>query len=366
MKQYNIAIIGSGIGGLSAAIHASKKCDEVVVLERGSQVDGSECAGGLASTVMDMMQIEPNDKCIVNKFSKVNIHLPNGKILDIRMKTIEGLVIDKTRLLQKYVDIAERNGAEIMFNSKVMKYDNECIYTKDEKIRTRVIIDASGFNTRMAIGMGLVPKLVSKDIGIAAQYLIEHDNINKDCMELYLGGKMAPMGYAWVFPTDDCVGRVGLGVIAESGRNPKKLLNRFIDSKYPGCNKSNYIGAPMPLAKPLDKLVYKNIMLVGDCAHAMLAATGAGNAFAYATGMWAGEYASYYIHGEGSLSEYDDIIRMQLYKKLNRSYKLKERVWRGGDKTLIRLFRVIRPVFWLHRLLPGTIEKYGLRNWRWS
>ena len=125
-----------------------------------------------------------------------------------------------------------------------------------------------------------------------AQYLLVGIDIDPRRIEYYVGERIAPGGYAWVFPKGDDVANVGLGVQADLADEPAlSYLDRFIDNQShlaPGSPVTLVAGG-VPLALPPPRLVTDGLMLVGDAARQVDPLTGGG----ITNGMAAGKLAAY-------------------------------------------------------------------------
>lgn len=375
VNNVDVAIIGAGFGGLAAAKSAAELGAKVVVFESGEKYDGSCCAGGLPSFGLERMGIPPSDEYILNTINKIEIVMPTNKVVALELKHMKGVIIDKTRLTEILGELATQSGAEVRFNALVQKYNPETgmLHVTDDvcsyPVTAKVIIDASGCNTHLAVDAGLVPRMAKEDVCLCAQYLVEHGTIPATTMRMWVDQSESPGGYFWMFPQKAGVARVGVGV-CDHKVNPKKILDEFIADLFPDCTKSNYIAATIPLAMPLAEIVHERVLFVGDRANAVFAISGAGNMTAFRTGQIAGEVAGRFIkekcESTGYLTEYERLVKKELYKKLVNSYKFKKKLMDGGNKYVKRLYRLVRPFLGLHRIAPKWVEMKAMKNFRYS
>lgn len=340
----DVSILGGGPSGLMAAYFSAKNGAETVLFEKKDKIQDNGCAGGLNDKILKRLNI-PEGDWILNRVNDIEMNLDWDKRYFIRLKNHMALIINKTRFLEWLAYKAEEKGAEINLGTEV---------TNINKIDSKVIIDARGINTA---------ELEKHDIAVCAQYIIKDPKI-ENIIKLWIGWKVAPAGYGWLFPLNDGIARIGIGTCG-GAVHPKHYLNLLLNKEYPDARILSRGGGMVPLAKPLDNFVNGNILYVGDRANLCVPVSGAGNISALRSGMLAGITAAMYIKGEiPDLSVYDTTIKKQFVKKLNWSYKLKENITTSTG-YLNHFFNKIKPILWLHEhVCPGLIERFCLKNMR--
>jgi digeranylgeranylglycerophospholipid reductase len=102
---------------------------------------------------------------------------------------------------------------------------------------------------------------------------VELDSYNSG--RIYVGS-MAPGGYAWIFPKDDQVANVGIGVRPGS---PKLYLDKFIKERPEIFRKAKIIGVGgyvVPIGGLAKEYIGDGVILIGDAAGMVIPFTGAG------------------------------------------------------------------------------------------
>ena len=66
----------------------------------------------------------------------------------------------------------------------------------------------------MARWAGLDTRVPSRDMESCAQYVMTKVHVDQDAIDSHFGDRIAPGGYAWVFPKGVDSANVGLGVVA--------------------------------------------------------------------------------------------------------------------------------------------------------
>jgi digeranylgeranylglycerophospholipid reductase len=211
------------------------------------------------------------------------------------------------------------------------------------EVKAGVVIAADGIESQIGSWAGLETALPLKDTMSCAQYLLVGIEVNPRRIEYYVGGGIAPGGYAWVFPKGDGLANVGLGVQADSAGEPAlNYLDRFVESQShlaPGSPVTLVAGG-VPVAMPSPRLATDGLMLVGDAARQVDPLTGGGIINGMAAGRLAAEVAVRAIEeGDTSaeaLSAYEAAWQAGLGRRMARNYRIKEKY--GPDRRVSRAF----------------------------
>jgi digeranylgeranylglycerophospholipid reductase len=163
-------------------------------------------------------------------------------------------------------------------------------------------------------------------------------------MEFYLGSRIAPGGYAWVFPKGEDIANVGLGVLgSRADRKPIEYLRDFVE-RMPNLSKGKVVeinGGGDPVSGPLKKIVKDNLLVIGDAARQVNPLTGGGIDSAMRAGNIAGEVAAKAVRegdtSEKRLSEYEKRWGGQMGKRLERYLKAKNVLLSLTDDELDQL-----------------------------
>jgi digeranylgeranylglycerophospholipid reductase len=220
----------------------------------------------------------------------------------------------------------------------------------DMVIGSRLVIDASGFNSSIARRLGLVSEW--KRYGIGAEYECYCENVDRETWVLMVGRKYSDAGYAWVFPLSENRVRIGVGVgRPESNTDPLQKLNSIIDKKLKPLDKMGKI-QPIELHYgfiPNEGLrtstVSDGLMLVGDSAGQANPLVLEGIRYAIEFGMLAGEIGAKSLaqnSNKESLLEYERIWKSRVESKINSALKVQSR-WIGlSDEDWDREIEILR------------------------
>ena len=330
----DILIIGAGPAGSSAAIAATAKGMDVLVLEQRAEIGVPvQCAGYIPGPLVGKLNL---GTCfVVQKVSKMRTVLPDGSASDM---AAPGFIIHRDRFDQTLAGEARKRGAVLLLSTKALKRTEAGQVVIKKKtgetalIAPKVIIGADGPRSKAASWCGAS----NGNLLPAAQYTMPLCS-PMNCTEVHLSPDFYG-GYGWLFPKGESA-NVGLGVKRSEGdsRRLHFLLGRFAEKlrkegKIEG-NPSGSTAGWIP-AKPLKKAVYGNVLLAGDAAGHTHPISGAGIFAAVSCGRMAGSWAAEAIKkgDPGILGEYDHEWQDLFGHTLNRAREKRQRMERRWDR----------------------------------
>ena len=161
------------------------------------------------------------------------------------------------------------------------------------EVKSKVVIGADGHASIVRIRSGFLRWF--PDVTPCAQFRLGGLELeNPEINECYIGRKIAPGGYAWVFPKSSEIANVGVGVRRYNDGPSIDYLRKFVDSD-PRFRDAEILlvnGGLCPTSGTIDRIVDNGVMLVGDAAGQLIPLTGAGIHLAVMAGKMAGEVAA--------------------------------------------------------------------------
>jgi digeranylgeranylglycerophospholipid reductase len=236
-KCCDIAVVGGGPAGLSAAYAAAKDGAKVVLFEKDEAIAHSIRTSGVTwISEMERLGI-PSE--YYNPIQNYRFVSPSNDVL-IRGSISKSCVLEVRATYQYLAFLAAKAGAQIMVKSNiinVIKEGDKVVGVKastpkgDLTVRSTLVIDASGFNTSVGRKAGVAGEW--KRYGVGAEYECYCDDIDSTTWVLMVGQKYSDAGYAWVFPLSRNRVRIGVGIgKPESSAEPLEKLHKIIEKRF--------------------------------------------------------------------------------------------------------------------------------------
>ncbi len=351
--EYDAVIVGGGPAGSVTARYAAESGAKVIILDRRNEIGIPVLCGEGISQRIDKWDMLEGTRWIASKMDGAKIFSPNKTMVTLSKEMAgneTGYVVYRDIFDKELARRATKAGADIMLNTDVIgliKNNGKITGIKarrfDEKfeIKSNIIIGADGVESKIGKWAGINTSLKPSDLETCVQYTLTNVDYASDYCEFYIGKKIAPGGYVWIFPKGENTFNVGLGVLASlsDSKLPLKLLDKFITNHTELRNGKpiRFLAGAVPVSKPIDT-VKDNLLLVGDAARHADPITGGGLTTSLEGGKIAGETIGIAINNnrydKETLSSYEKRWKESFGKKLIRDYLVKEILLDFDDKTL--------------------------------
>jgi digeranylgeranylglycerophospholipid reductase len=357
MVDYDISVVGGGPAGLSAAYAAAKSKAKVILFEKDQSIAHNIRTSGV--TWIEEIEKHGISKEHYNPIKNYSFISPSNEVT-IRGNTARSCVLNVRSVYQHLAFLAAEAGSEIMIKSNVT---NVVLDSKNRisglkagtpkgeiVLSSKLVIDASGFNSSVAQRLGLVNRW--KRYGIGAEYECYCENVDSETWILMMGRQYSDAGYAWIFPLSKNRVRIGVGIgRPESNTDPVEKLNSIIEKRLKPLDKMGKI-QPIELHHGLipneglrKSTVYDGLILVGDSAGQANPLVLEGIRYAIEFGMLAGEIGAKSLaqnSDKESLLEYERIWKNRVESKINSALKVQSR-WIGlKDEDWDREIEILR------------------------
>jgi len=351
--KYDAVVVGSGPAGSVTARFAAESGAKVLIIERRSEVGVPVLCGEGISKNVDNYKVLEGRRWIANNMDGARIFSPDGTKVTLAAEMAgneTGYVLYRDIFDQELARGAVRAGADLMLNTRAVDLIKENGKIKGVKakhfdeeidIQADVVVGADGVESKVGRWGGMNTTLKPKDLETCAQYTLTGIDIDRAYCDFYLGKKIAPGGYVWVFPKGNDVANVGIGILASLSTPglATKLLDKFISS-HPELKKGEpvrFLAGAVSVCEPYES-VRDNLLLVGDAARQVDPITGGGLMASIEAGKIAGETIGKAVEKQkfdkDLLSIYEKAAEEAFYKKLKRNYMVKEIMLGFEDKTL--------------------------------
>lgn len=315
--KVDVAIVGAGPAGSTAAEHAALKGASVLILEKRPQVGSPVRCGEFMPAVYEMKRILPNATELDSIFDiPNNLHSLTTDVIRIYSPKMRhwdvpfgGYTTDRDLFDQYLASRAVKAGAELRTGLECTGVKGSAISTPEMDIEAKVVIGADGPLSLVGKNLGYAR---STDLCPAVTVQVKGDF--EPVPEMYFGA-VAPGGYAWVLPKKGFA-NVGLGVARRFSTMPVgEYFDQFLRLK--GIkNTDQPMGKFVPMSGPIKRTVIGDSLLVGDAAGQVMAVNGGGIPIAMICGRIAGQAASDTVLKGLPLTAYEARWRREVYKPL--------------------------------------------------
>ena len=332
--MYDAIVAGGSISGLLAAREIAKGGNSVLVLEEGFEVGSPEHCGGLVSkTALNDLGIKPSVKSFDSRINSAKVFSPNGNYFAID-STLQQIIVVNRRELDKQAALqAKQYGAEIIVKASFKNRINNKVETSIGNFESRILVDCRGASM-----------LVNKNkngVYPTAQYEVYADWIKEGQVEVYFDQEKFPGFFAWIIPSGEGVGKVGVAGNSISSIN---VINEFLKNKgsYSVIRK---IYAPIWIKGPISQFVDNTTITVGDAAGQAKPTTAGGIFSCGMGGIYAGKAISEYLktNDKSKLLNYENMWREKFGKEFEKQILARKILSRLDNSTVNKLFTLITP-----------------------
>lgn len=358
-NEIQIAVVGAGPAGSTAAETAAGLCADVALIDRKDEIGTPVQCGGFLPEVHELQGLMPRahlpqalveipERCILHRTVLQRIYSPSGRAKEF---TVAGRVLDRRAFDRHLAYRAARAGASVLPATRAAIIDGK-LQLKGRfpgEMTPRVIIGADGPFSRVARSAGIP----AGEIGICLEYEMADVEIDGKAAEMYFSARYAPGGYAWIIPLGQDTANVGVGVRSSYlGKSSlPQVLDRFV-KEHPVAGEKLRRGEVLAVMRGVvpaggspGDIQKGNILLAGDAAGHVMATSGGGIPLAAVAGRVAGEVAALHLRGESQLQEYQSRIHDEFGRELERSVQIRKMVdvIMRSDRLIDALFGALAP-----------------------
>ena len=341
--KFDIAIVGGGPAGLSAAYSASKDGAKVILFEKDpsfghnirtsgvtwiKEIEKFDITGDYYNPIKNFSFVSPNNQIMISGTFN------SACVLDVR-KTYQYLASraaceGSTLLVKSQVIDIKRNSKR---HSSILKVNSP---SGPLDVEATLVIDASGFTSFVSRKLGYVGSW--NRYGIGAEYECYCDSVDNETLCLMVGQIYSDAGYAWVFPLSKNRIRIGVGIgKPNSSTDPISKLNQIMKSRLPPLDT---LGKIQPLELHFGMIpneglrtnsVFDGLIMVGDTVGQANPLVLEGIRYAIEFGRLAGKVGAeslQYNSSRDSLRPYEVANKNLLEKKIKSALKVQSR-WLG-------------------------------------
>ena len=307
IEHCDVLIIGGGPAGLIAGREAARIAPtrSVIVLERDSAVGTPvRCGEGVGSAglaeFIDPGSLDSLASWVARRITRVVFRSPDGSEVRVAPGDV-GYILDRSSFEPALAAQASSAGAEIRVATEALGMTRSgarwdvLVSSGSERyvLRAGIVIAADGVESAAGRWAGIDTRVRARDMESCAQYVVEDADIDPDAIVLHFGDRVAPGGYAWVFPKGPRTANVGLGVLAlrAEGRSALAWLDAYRDRYFPNATVAGRTIGGVIVSATLTRTVADGVLLCGDAAHMINPLSGGGIVNAMKSGRLAAQTA---------------------------------------------------------------------------
>ncbi|HBY99805.1 MAG TPA: hypothetical protein DEO84_00660 [candidate division Zixibacteria bacterium] len=376
-SAYDIIVVGAGPAGSMAALSAARGGAKTLLLEKHDKIGLPVCCAEGVTTNGLERAISPRPEWIASTIEGARIEGPAGTNLTF-LHPKAGYILKREVFDAGLAQLAVDSGATLATSSPVIgikqsgKDTIESVIVSTpggrREVNCRVVIAADGVESRVAFMAGIDTTTALEDIDSAYQYLVSNVSVENGIVSLIIGNKIAPGGYAWVFPKSNDTANIGLAVCPSraNGKTAQAYLDRFMAERYPGFAPIRTVMGVVPAFNRNLPLLKGNLMLVGDAARAVDSLSGAGISNSLVSGQIAGKTAAAYLSEQAELSDYPREFNRQKRRELYAYRLFRSMFVRTSDEEFEEILKSIDSFFPQKKVqavdVPDIIFKLIFRN----
>jgi digeranylgeranylglycerophospholipid reductase len=356
----DVLIVGGGPAGLIAARELARARGglDIVLVERDRAIGAPvRCGEGVGSNGLAEFIDPAGAPWVARRITKVVFWAPDGTEVRVAEGDV-GYVLDRTRFEPTLAAEAGSEGVDIRVGTEAtgMRRDGDrwCVSIRgprgDDVLLARLIIAADGVEAMTGRWAGIDTRVPARDMESCAQYVLAGIDFDPDAIYLHFGAKIAPGGYAWVFPKGIGVANVGLGIVAlrADGRSARQYLDRYVSDYFPTGVKTGFTVGGVIVHPTIKRTYADGLLICGDAAHMINPLSGGGIVNAMKAGRLAAEVVSAAFAANdlssARLERYHGAWMSLLGEDHLRFYRLKEALGKFDDAFYDALARTVNGI----------------------
>ena len=260
MNGYDVAIVGGGPAGSTAAYRLARGGASVLLVDKATFPRDKPCGGGVTGRAARLLPFSI-DPVVEDTVDRLECRLHYGPRFVRAARAPLAYMTQRKRLDHLLLQQAAQAGAEVRDGVKVTDVRANALTVDGADVQARIVIGADGCNGTTARALDLGGEIVH---GVALEANFPHDARFAHAMVLELG--VVRGGYGWVFPKGD---HINLGVGGDESEAPslREQLRRLCDMH--GIDPdaaTDTRGYRLPLRRAGSRLARGTTAVIGDAA----------------------------------------------------------------------------------------------------
>lgn len=293
--RYDVAVIGSGPAGSTAAKRCSEQGLRTILIEKSKIPRPKPCGGGVSLKALKQIDHQIPESLIDQQVRGFRFYSKSLASVTMKSEVPVGITTTRDRFDAFLTKLAVDSGCKLFQSDEltdisINKEGVLCKLKSNNLIMANMVIGADGANSIVAQKSGIRQKWANNEVGLCLETTVpleksEMEKINPDILELYFSD--IPFGYGWLFPKKSSVS-LGIGGALASLHKPMEILTDFCrtisDTKKIKLRASGCHAHLAPAGGFKRRVVTDRVMLVGDAAGFIDPFTGEGICYAIRSG----------------------------------------------------------------------------------
>ncbi len=304
--DWDVIVVGGGIGGAAAALFLTAQGCRVGVLEKERLPRYKACAGGLPQQAQALLSL-PLDAVTEATVTDVIYALRRERHMKQPLRDKPPVMVNRADF-DYYV--LQRSGADVVEGTAVTEVkeqsDRVCVCTANGRsYQARYLIGADGANSRVARALEL---RWGRTLGAAieAEVVASGEAMARYRHTALFQFGVIRWGYLWIFPKRDHLS-VGIGSFSKSTEPLRNILWQEMAALGVPMDGVAWRGHPLPLHLRAERLHTARCMLIGDAAGLVDAFLGEGIRYAMLSARIAADAIV-----SGDIGGYSERIRTEI------------------------------------------------------
>jgi digeranylgeranylglycerophospholipid reductase len=278
--RFDVTVIGAGPAGSRTAAQIARDGFRVLLLEKREHIGTPvRCAEAVGPREDVERYVTLDAEVVSSPINGVLVVSPDGARFACEMPAI-GYTVDRELFDRRLAAAAVSAGAEVRTGHQAMALLREngrvCGLTvknvragAEYPVHASVVVGADGVESLSPRWAGLKKSYRPEEIFSCAQELVSGIDVPGSFIEFHLGRRLAPGGYAWVFPKGAGKANVGVGInpLMARGKTAVEYLNEFLAHRSPTGKRTRLVIGGCVVARGLRTLTADGFAAVGEAAN---------------------------------------------------------------------------------------------------